>query len=189
MEAVTESAAADVFHLGKHTLASRLIVGTGKYDTFATMQESLALSGTDCVTVAVRRERLYDGQGQNILDFLDLARCTLLPNTAGCYSAAEAVRVARMGREILTSLDNPGADWVKLECLGDSKTLLPDPIETLRATEELVADGFAVLCYTSDDPVMARRLKKGGATAVMPAGSPSGSRQGVLTADNIRVIL
>jgi thiazole synthase len=180
---------ADPFRLGKHTLASRLIVGTGKYDTYDTMRESLALSGTDCITVAVRRERLYDGQGKNILDYLDLERYTLLPNTAGCYNATDAVRVARMGREILRSLDNPGADWVKLECLGDSKTLLPDPIETLRATEELVADGFSVLCYTSDDPVMARRLKKAGATSVMPAGSPIGSGQGVLNANNIRIIL
>ncbi len=179
----------DALRLGNHTLSSRLIVGTGKYATFATMQESLALSGSDCITVAVRRERLYDGQGHNILDFLDLARYTLLPNTAGCYNAADAVRVARMGREILLSLDNPGADWVKLECLGDAKTLLPDPLETLRATEQLVADGFSVLCYTSDDPVIARRLKQAGATAVMPAGSPIGSGQGVLNPNNIRIIL
>jgi thiazole synthase len=177
------------FQLGKHVLASRLIVGTGKYDTFETMQQSLALSGTDCITVAVRRERLYDGQGHNILDFVDLSRYTLLPNTAGCYSAQDAVRVARMGREILLSLENAGADWVKIECLGDAKTLLPDPMETLKATEQLVADGFQVLCYTSDDPVMARRLKKAGATAVMPAGSPIGSGQGVLNANNIRIIL
>jgi thiazole synthase len=175
--------------IGRHTLASRLIVGTGKYGTFETMQQSLALSGTDCITVAVRRERLYDGRGQNILDFLDLDRYTLLPNTAGCYTAADAVRVARMGREILLSLENSGADWVKLECLGDAKTLLPDPLETLRATEQLVADGFQVLCYTSDDPVIARHLKKAGATAVMPAGSPIGSGQGVLNANNIRIIL
>jgi thiazole synthase len=137
----------------------------------------------------VRRERLYDGRGQNILDYLDLQRYTLLPNTAGCYNAADAVRVARMGREILASLDNAGADWVKLECLGDPKTLLPDPIETLKATEQLVADGFQVLVYTSDDPVIARRLKKAGATAVMPAGSPIGSGQGVLNPNNIRIIL
>jgi thiazole synthase len=175
--------------IGSHTLHSRLIVGTGKYDTFETMQESLALSGADCITVAVRRERLYDGRGQNILDFLDLSRYTLLPNTAGCYSAADAVRVARMGREILLSLENSGADWVKLECLGDAKTLLPDPIETLKATEQLVAEGFHVLCYTSDDPVVARRLKKAGAAAVMPAGSPIGSGQGVLNANSIRIIL
>jgi thiazole synthase len=175
--------------IGQHTLQSRLIVGTGKYDTYETMQQSLALSGTDCITVAVRRERLYDGRGQNILDFLDLARYTLLPNTAGCYNSTDAVRVARMGREILLSLENPGADWVKLECLGDAKTLLPDPIETLRATEQLVADGFQVLCYTSDDPVIARRLKKAGAAAVMPAGSPIGSGQGVLNPNSIRIIL
>src|SRR5262245_187956 len=181
--------AADPLRIGSHTLASRLIVGTGKYDTFVAMQQSLALSGTDCITVAVRRERLYDGQGKNILDFLDLERYTLLPNTAGCYNAADAVRVARMGREILLSLENTGADWVKLECLGDPKTLLPDPVETLRATEQLVADGFQVLCYTSDDPVMARRLKKAGAAAVMPAGSPIGSGQGVLNPNNIRIIL
>jgi len=183
------TADADILRLGKHTLASRLIVGTGKYDTYNTMRESLALSGSDCITVAVRRERLYDGQGKNILDYLDLDRYTLLPNTAGCYNATDAIRVARMGREILLSLDNPGADWVKLECLGDSKTLLPDPLETLRATEQLVAEGFQVLCYTSDDPVIARRLKQAGATAVMPAGSPIGSGQGLLNPNNIRIIL
>jgi thiazole synthase len=189
LSAAKTTPSADVLHLGKHTLASRLIVGTGKYDTYDTMRESLALSGTDCITVAVRRERLYDGQGKNILDYLDVDRYTLLPNTAGCYNATDAVRVARMGREILLSLDNPGADWVKLECLGDSKTLLPDPIETLKATEQLVAEGFAVLVYTSDDPVIARRLKAAGATAVMPAGSPIGSGQGVLNPNNIRIIL
>jgi thiazole synthase len=175
--------------IGSHTLQSRLIVGTGKYDTFDAMQKSLDLSGTDCITVAVRRERLYDGRGKNILDFLDLQRYTLLPNTAGCYNATDAVRVAKMGREILASLENPGADWVKLEVLGDSKTLLPDPIELLKATETLVADGFQVLCYTSDDPIMARRLKSAGATAVMPAGSPIGSGQGVLNPNNIRICI
>jgi thiazole synthase len=189
LNAAKTTQSADLLRLGKHTLASRLIVGTGKYDTYDTMRESLALSGTDCITVAVRRERLYDGQGKNILDYLDLDRYTLLPNTAGCYNATDAVRVARMGREILLSLDNSGADWVKLECLGDSKTLLPDPIETLKATEQLVAEGFAVLVYTSDDPVIARRLKAAGATAVMPAGSPIGSGQGVLNPNNIRIIL
>lgn len=184
--AITED---DPFRLGQHLLRSRLIVGTGKYDTYATMQRSLVLSGADCLTVAVRRERLYDGAGKNILDYLDLQRYTLLPNTAGCYNAVDAVRVARMGREILRSLDNPGADWVKLEVLGDSKTLLPDPLELLKATETLVAEGFQTLCYTSDDPVLARRLKKAGATAVMPAGSPIGSGQGVLNPNNIRIIL
>lgn len=175
--------------IGKHVLKSRLIVGTGRYETFEIMRQSLALSGSDCITVAVRRERMYDGTGKNILDYLDLNRYTLLPNTAGCYSAGDAVRTAKLGREILLGLENAGADWVKLEVLGDSKTLLPDPLETLRATELLVADGFQVLCYTSDDPIMARRLKQAGASAVMPAGSPIGSGQGVLNANNIRIIL
>ena len=183
------SASADQLRIGKHLLKSRLIVGTGKYDTFDSMRQSLDLSGTDCITVAVRRERLYDGQGKNILDALDLKRYILLPNTAACYSAPDAVRVARMGREILSSLDNPGADWVKLEVLGDAKTLLPDPVELLKATEQLVEEGFSVLCYSSDDPVIARRLKAAGATAVMPAGSPIGSGQGVLNPNAIRIIL
>lgn len=175
--------------LGSHELTSRLILGTGRYETFDIMRRSLELSGCDCVTVAVRRERLYDGEGRNILDFLDLNRYTLLPNTAGCYNAHDAVRTARLGREILRGLENPGADWVKLEVLGDSRTLLPDPVATLEATERLVADGFQVLCYTSDDPVMARRLKLAGATAVMPAGSPIGSGQGILNPNNIRICL
>ena len=111
--------------IGSHQFASRLIVGSGKYDSLETMRDSLAASGAECVTVAVRRERLYDRDGKNILDYIDLKRFTLLPNTAGCYSAEDAIRVARMGREILRRLENPGADWVKLEVLGDSKTLLP----------------------------------------------------------------
>lgn len=179
----------DSFQIGKHRLSNRLIVGTGRYDRFSVMAESLALSGAQCVTVAVRRERLYDENGQNILDYLDLDRYLLLPNTAGCYSAEDAVRTARLGREILRGLENPGADWVKLEVLGDSKTLLPDPVATLEATRRLVAEGFQVLCYTSDDPIVARRLKEAGATAVMPAGSPIGSGQGILNSNNLRICL
>ncbi|MFO0868507.1 MAG: thiazole synthase [Pirellulales bacterium] len=175
--------------IGSHVLQSRLIVGTGRYASLELMRESIALSGADCVTVAVRRERLYDGSGQNLLDYIDLDRITLLPNTAGCYTAGDALRCARLGREILLGLGNSGADWVKLEVLGDSKSLLPDPVATLEATEKLVAEGFQVLCYTSDDPVMARRLKDAGAAAVMPAGSPIGSGQGVLNPNNIRIIL
>lgn len=175
--------------LGTHEFGSRLIVGTGKYLNYEVMREALELSGAECVTVAVRRERLYDGDGRNILDSLDLRRCTLLPNTAGCYTARDALRTARLGREILRELENPGADWVKLEVLGDAKTLLPDPLATLEATQALVADGFQVLCYTTDDPVMARRLKEAGATAVMPAGSPIGSGQGILNANNLRICL
>ena len=175
--------------IGQHILQSRLIVGTGKYDTLPLMKDALDASGSDCVTVAVRREKLYDREGKNILDYIDLARYTLLPNTAGCYNATDAVRVARLGREILRSLENPGADWVKLEVLGDSKTLLPDPIATLDACKKLVDEGFQVLCYTSDDPIMAVRLKAAGAASVMPAGSPIGSGQGILNPNNLRIIL
>jgi thiazole synthase len=183
------TATADSLRLGNHTLASRLIVGTGKYANYALMAESLEVSGTDCITVAVRRERLIDSQGRNLLDYVDTSRYLLLPNTAGCFSAEDAVRVARMGREILLGLENPGADWVKLEVLGDKKTLLPDPVATLEATRQLVAEGFQVLCYTTDDPITARRLKEAGATSVMPAGSPIGSGQGILNPNNIRICL
>jgi thiazole synthase len=179
----------DVLQLGTHTFASRLIVGTGKYADYGTMRESLTRSGTECITVAVRRERLYDAAGNNLLDFIDTSRYTLLPNTAGCFTADDAVRVAKLGRELLLGLENPGADWVKLEVLADKRTLLPDPIATLEATERLVADGFQVLCYSTDDPIIARRLKQAGATSVMPAGSPIGSGQGVLNPNNIRICL
>ncbi len=179
----------ETLKVGTHVLKSRLIVGTGKYDTLQLMKDSLDASGTDCVTVAVRREKLYDREGKNLLDYIDLSRFTLLPNTAGCYNATDAVRIARLGREILKSLENPGADWVKLEVLGDSKTLLPDPIATLEACKRLVDDGFQVLCYTSDDPIMAVRLKAAGAASVMPAGSPIGSGQGILNPNNLRIIL
>lgn len=175
--------------IGSHTLRSRLIVGTGKYATYDQMGEALERSGTDCITVAVRRERLIDADGKNLLDAIDPTRYTILPNTAGCFNAEDAVRVARLGRELLLGLENPGADWVKLECLADTRTLLPDPMETLKATEQLVADGFAVLVYSTDDPVVARRLKEAGATSVMPAGSPIGSGQGVLNPNNIRICL
>lgn len=188
MTAAAPSAEAPLV-VGTHTFQSRLIVGTGKYATFELMQECLEVSGAEVITVAVRRERLVDAAGRNILDFIDLSRYTILPNTAGCFTAEDAVRVARLGREILLGLENPGADWVKLEVLADKKTLLPDPVATLEATRDLVADGFQVLCYTSDDPIMARRLKEAGATSVMPAGSPIGSGQGVLNPNNIRICL
>ena len=185
----TDVQTVETFSLGTHHFESRLIVGTGKYTTFELMQECLEESGSEVITVAVRRERLVDAEGRNILDFIDLDRYTILPNTAGCFSAEDAVRVARMGREILLGLENPGADWVKLEVLGDTRTLLPDPVATLKATEELVKDGFQVLCYSTDDPITARRLKEAGATSVMPAGSPIGSGQGVLNPNNMRICL
>jgi thiazole synthase len=147
-----------MLRIGTHRFSSRLIMGSGRYDSFELMQRSIAASETQIVTFAVRREKLYDSSGRNALDFLDLHRVHLLPNTSGAFDAATAVRLARMGREILRSLGAEIENWVKLEVLGDSRTLLPDPIETLRATELLVADGFEVLCYTSDDPILALGL-------------------------------
>jgi thiazole synthase len=175
--------------IGPFSFRSRLITGTGKYASYELMRDCLAASGCEVTTVAVRRERLVDRQGRSILDYLDLQRYTILPNTAGCFSAEDAVRHARLARELLSNLGNRGAGWVKLECLGDPKTLLPDPLATLQATEQLVKEGLQVLVYTSDDPIMARRLKEAGAASVMPAGSPIGSGQGVLNPNNIRIIL
>ncbi|MBN2063985.1 MAG: thiazole synthase, partial [Sedimentisphaerales bacterium] len=171
------------FKLGKYTFNSRLFVGTGKYATFEIMQEALAASGCEVVTVAVRRERLYDKQDRNILDFIDRKKYTLLPNTAGCFNADDAIRTALLGRELLD------IDWVKLEVLYDTKTLLPEPLGTLEATKKLVAEGMTVLVYTNDDPVMAKKLEEAGATSVMPAAAPIGSGQGVLNPNNIRIIL
>lgn len=171
------------------TFASRLITGSGKYSSHDVMRDCLEASGCNALTVAVRRERLFDKEGRSLFDFIDMDRYTILPNTAGCFNAPDAVRHARLGREILEGYNNPGSRWVKLECLADTKTLLPDPVATLEATVELVKDGFQVMVYTSDDPIIARRLKKAGAACVMPAGSPIGSGQGVLNPNNIRILL
>lgn len=175
--------------VGKFSFFSRLFTGTGKYTSYELMRQCMEASGCEVTTVAVRRERLIDKEGKSILDFLDLKTLTILPNTAGCFSADDAIRHARLARELLTNLGNPGADWVKLECLADKRTLLPDPIDTLKATETLVKDGFTVLVYTSDDPVLAKRIKEAGAASVMPAGSPIGSGQGILNPNNIRICL
>ncbi len=184
-----EPAAGDALAIGPRRLGSRLIVGTGKYKSMELMRDALDASGAEVVTVAVRRERLFNAEGKSLLEYLDLSRYTVLPNTAGCFSADDAVRVARLGREILEQLGNPGAGWVKVEVLGDKKTLLPDPIGTVEATRELVKDGFEVLAYTSDDPIAAVRIKEAGATSVMPAGSPIGSGQGVLNRNNVVLCL
>jgi thiazole synthase len=175
--------------IGKQSFRSRLFVGTGKYATCEQMRQCLEASGCEVVTVAVRRDRLYDADNRSLLDFIDTKRYTILPNTAGCFTAEDAVRVARLGRDLLEQLENPGAAWVKLEVLYDKKTLLPDPVGTLEATKELIRDGFEVLVYTSDDVATACRLKEAGAASVMPAGSPIGSGQGVLNPSNIRIIL
>jgi thiazole synthase len=175
--------------VGSFTFRSRLFTGTGKFASYDLMQRCMAASGCEVTTVAVRRERLIDSAGKSLLDYLDLKALTILPNTAGCFSAEDAIRHARLARELLSNLGNPGANWVKLECLGDKKTLLPDPIDTLKATEQLVKEGFQVLVYTSDDPWLALRLKRAGAASVMPAGSPIGSGQGIQNPTNIRIIL
>jgi len=167
--------------IGSHSFQSRLILGTGKYQTLPLMAEALEASETQCVTVAVRRLKLAD-TGENILDHIDTKRYTLLPNTAGCFNAEDAIRTARLAREAGMS------DLIKLEVLGDRLTLLPDPVETLEATRTLVKEGFTVLTYTSDDPVMALRLQDAGAHVVMPLGSPIGSGQGINNPRNIRLI-
>lgn len=177
--------AGTTLRIGSREFTSRLLVGTGKYAGMEVMRDALAASGCDVVTVAVRRERLVNEHGRSLLEFIDPARYTILPNTAGCFSAEDAVRVARLGRDLLEQLGNPGSSWVKLEVLGDRRTLLPDPAGTIEATRELVKDGFEVLAYTSDDPIAALRIKEAGATSVMPAGSPIGSGQGVLNRNNI----
>ena len=169
--------------LGKYEFTNRLFVGTGKYASYEIMQAALEASKCEVVTVAVRRERLLDAQERNILDFIDRDKYTLLPNTAGCFNAEDAIRCAKLGRELLE------VDWVKLEVLADKETLLPEPIGTLAATEALVKDGFDVLVYTNDDPVMAKRLEEVGATSVMPAAAPIGTGNGVLNPNNLRIIL
>jgi thiazole synthase len=173
----------DKLKLGPFEFSSRLFVGTGKYTTNEIMVEALAASGTEVVTVAVRRVDLSGKSGKTILDFVDRKKYRILPNTAGCFTAEDAIRVARLSREVLST------DWVKLEVLGDQQTLLPDPVGTLAACEQLTKEGFQVLAYTSDDPIVAKRLEAAGAKAVMPAGSPIGSGQGILNPVNIRIIL
>ena len=179
----------DVFRIKDFDIRNRLFVGTGKYASYELMQKALDASGCQVVTVAVRRERLVDKEGRSLLDFLDLSKYIILPNTAGCFSADDAIRVSLLGRELLEKQKNRGAGWVKLEVLGDKKTLLPDPVGTLEATKELVKEGFTVLVYSSDDPIAARRLKEAGAASVMPAGSPIGSGQGILNPLNISLCL
>ena len=182
----------DGYKIGSFSFRSRLFVGTGKYSTHEVMSAALEASGCEVVTVAVRRDVLKPEGGvrpDSILDHLDLSRLTVLPNTAGCFNVEDAVRSARLSRELLEGLGNPGAKWVKLEVLADKKTLLPEPVGTLEATEQLVALGFEVLVYTNDDPILAKRLKDAGAVSVMPAGAPIGSGLGILNRNNIRMCL
>jgi thiazole synthase len=182
----------DRYRVGSFEFTSRLWVGTGKYANFDLMKSCLGASQCEVVTVAVRRDVLTsEGRAKqdSILDHLDLQKYTVLPNTAGCFTAKDAVRSAKLSRELLEGLENPGAKWCKLEVLADKKTLLPDVVGTIEATRELVDAGVEVLAYTNDDPIAARQLKEAGATSVMPLGSPIGSGQGILNPANIQLCL
>src|SRR5436190_1539162 len=170
------------FMISGRTFRSRLIVGTGKYPSNAVMAQAHEASGADMVTVAVRRVNVTDRSRESLLDYIDTDRMFILPNTAGCYTADEAVRTAHLAHE--AGLSN----WVKLEVIGDERTLFPDNEALLAATRILVKDGFVVLPYTSDDPVVCRKLEDAGAAAVMPLGGPIGSGLGIQNVNNIRII-
>jgi len=173
----------DTFSIAGKTFASRLIIGTGKYSSPAVMVKAHEASGADMVTVAVRRVNISRRSSEeSLLDYIDTSKYFLLPNTAGCYTADEAVRTARLGRE--AGLSN----WVKLEVIGDERTLFPDNEALVDATRVLVREGFVVLPYTSDDPVVCRKLEDAGAAAVMPLGAPIGSGLGIQNPNNIRII-
>jgi thiazole synthase len=162
---------------------SRLMVGTGKYESFKQMVTAIEKSGAEIVTVAVRRVNISDRSKESLLDHIDLQKYTLLPNTAGCYTADDAIRTCRLAREAGLS------DFVKLEVLGDDKTLFPNNEELLKAAQTLVKEGFTVLPYTSDDPIVCRKLQDIGCAAVMPLGAPIGSGLGIRNPYNIRIIL
>jgi thiazole synthase len=169
------------FELGGRTWSSRLIVGSGGFRSLARMEAALRASGTEIVTVALRR---VDPAAQgSMVDLTERLGLFALPNTAGCYTARDAVRTARLAREAFET------DWVKLEVIGDDRTLLPDPVELVTAAETLVDEGFTVLPYTNDDPILARRLEEAGCVAVMPLGSPIGSGAGIRNPYNLRIII
>ena len=172
----------DPFVIAGKTFSSRLIVGTGKYTSHEVMQQAHEASGTQLVTVAVRRVNVTDRSKESLLDFIDSAKYALLPNTAGCYTAEDAIRTARLAREVGLS------DWIKLEVIGDERTLFPDNAGLLEATKVLVKEGFVVLPYTNDDPVVCRKLEDAGAAAVMPLGAPIGSGLGIQNLNNIQII-
>jgi len=172
----------DIIKIGRYTFKSRLMVGTGKYPSNEVMVKALDASGAEVVTVAVRRVNL-DRRSESLLDHIDLKRYTLLPNTAACYTAEDAIRTARLGREALDT------DLVKLEVIGDERTLFPDNEALLEAARVLVKEGFTVMPYTNDDPIMARKLEEAGCAAVMPLAAPIGSGLGIRNPYNIRIIL
>ena len=170
------------FVIAGRTFASRLIIGTGKYSSHAVMARAHEASGADMVTVAVRRVNISDRSRESLLDYIDTNRMVIHPNTAGCYTADEAIRTARLGRE--AGLSN----WVKLEVIGDERTLFPDNEALIEATQVLVREGFVVLPYTNDDPIACRKLQDAGAAAVMPLGAPIGSGLGIQNPNNMRII-
>jgi len=172
----------DVLRIAGREFRSRLIVGTGKYRSFQEMARAHEASGAEIVTVAVRRVNLTDRSKESMLDYIDRKKFFILPNTAGCYSADDAVRTARLAREVGLS------NWIKLEVIGDEKTLFPDNFELVKATETLVKEGFVVMPYTNDDLIAARRLIDAGAAAVMPLGAPIGSGLGIQNPANIRIL-
>ena len=177
--------AADRLQIGTRSFSSRLLTGTGKFRDFDETRRASEAAGAEIVTVAIRRTNLgQDAGAPNLLDYLPPERYTLLPNTAGCYSADDAVRTCRLARELLD-----GHSLVKLEVLGDEKTLFPDVVQTLRAAETLVRDGFEVMVYTSDDPIVARELEKIGCVAVMPLAAPIGSGLGIQNRYTLREII
>src|SRR6202165_7362 len=168
--------------IARRPFRSRLVVGTGKYRTFQEMQRCHEASGAEMVTVAVRRVNLTDRSKESLIDYIDRSKLFILPNTAGCYTADDAIRTARLGRE--AGLSN----WVKLEVIGDERTLFPDNEELLGAARTLVREGFIALPYPPDDPVVCRKLEEAGAAAVMPLGAPIGSGLGIQNINNIRII-
>jgi thiazole synthase len=168
--------------IADRTFSSRLIVGTGKYSSPSVMVRAHEASGAEMITVAVRRVNISDRSKESLLDYIDTNKYFLLPNTAGCYSAEEAIRTTRLGRE--AGLSN----WVKLEVIGDERTLFPDNEALIEATRTLVGEGFVVLPYTTDDPVVCRKLEDAGAAAVMPLGAPIGSGLGIQNVNNLRII-
>ena len=179
----------DTLAIGGRSFRSRLMTGTGKYPSLAVMQASLAASHCEIVTVAVRRVQSQSPGHGGLMEAIDWSRIWMLPNTAGCATAEEAIRVARLGRELAKLAGQEDNTFVKLEVIPDSKHLLPDPIGTLEAAEQLVKEGFTVLPYINADPLLAKRLEEAGCATVMPLGSPIGSGQGIRNAANIALII
>ena len=187
--AAGETAGADSLLIGGRRFGSRLMTGTGKYPSLAVMQSSLAASACEIVTVAVRRVQSQAAGHGGLIEAIDWGRIWMLPNTAGCATAEEAIRVARLGRELAKLAGQEDNSFVKLEVIPDSRHLLPDPFGTLEAAEQLVKEGFTVLPYINADPLLARRLEEAGCATVMPLGSPIGSGQGIRNAANIALII